>query len=224
LKGATGETIFRGSNCLFHPFPFQSSIHFDRLSIDLGADLCVIGKYMKKLLCFAVFLLSGCVGIPENISAVKDFEVSRYLGRWYEIARLDHSFERGLSHVTATYSLRDDGGLKVVNRGYDGKSDKWKQAEGKAYFVGGRDVGRLKVSFFGPFYGAYNVIALDKEEYRHSLVCGPDRSYLWILARDKVLEPEVLSRLTGLAQNLGFETEQLIFVEHGDMSDFQRPQ
>jgi apolipoprotein D and lipocalin family protein len=192
--------------------------------VDLGSNLGLMDKYMKAFLCLAIFLLSGCVGIPENISAVEDFEVKRYLGRWYEIARLDHPFERGLSHVTATYRLREDGGLNVVNRGYDGKSDKWKQAEGKAYFVGPRDVGRLKVSFFGPFFGAYNVIALDKEGYRHSLVCGPDRSYLWILARDKVLEPEILSRFTALAKDLGFETDQLIFVEHGDMSDFQQPQ
>lgn len=173
---------------------------------------------MKKM-CFLFWLaLSGCTGIPDNITPVSDFEIRRYLGTWYEIARLDHSFERGLSHVTATYRLREDGGIDVVNRGFDGESDKWKEAEGKAYFVGARDVGRLKVSFFGPFYGAYNIIALDKKEYRYSLVCGPNRSYLWILARDKALEPETLERLVGMADNLGFETHKLIIVEHGDIS------
>lgn len=177
-----------------------------------------MGKRLKIQLFLTVFLLSGCVGIPDDITAVEGFEVNRYLGKWYEIARLDHSFERGLSHVSATYRLRDDGGIDVVNRGYDAKSGKWEQAEGKAYFVGARDVGRLKVSFFGPFYGAYNVIALDKKAYRYALVCGPNRSYLWILGRDRVLTPETMERLIGFADDLGFETGKLILVDHGDMS------
>ena len=162
-------------------------------------------------------LVSGCTGIPENVTAIDGFELERYLGTWYEIARLDHSFEKGLSKVSATYTLRDDGGVNVLNKGFNRKAGKWKRAEGKAYFMAGSDVGRLKVSFFWPFYGGYNILALDKENYSYSLVCGPNRSYLWILSRDKKLEEETLSKLVVFAQNLGFETGKLIFVDHNDI-------
>lgn len=98
-------------------------------------------------------LIAGCTGVPEGIKPIEDFTLDRYRGKWYEIARLDHSFERGLSRVTAEYSLREDGGVKVVNRSFDAEHARWKQSEGKAYFVGAPNVGHLKVSFFGPFYG-----------------------------------------------------------------------
>ena len=157
---------------------------------------------------------AGCTGIPENVSPVTGFDVNRYSGTWYEIARLDHSFERGLEHVTAEYSLLDDGGLRVVNQGFDIANKRWKRAEGKAYFIGPDDVGRLKVSFFGPFYGGYNIIDLDHRDYRYSLVCGPDKSYLWILARQPVLDQPTLDRLVARAAMLGFDTGRLIFVNH----------
>ena len=127
---------------------------------------------MKKWLPLVLGLLTGCVGIPDTVTAVKGFEPDRYLGTWYEIARYDHSFERGLIRVSAQYGNRPDGGISVLNKGYDPVKKEWRQAEGKAYFVGSKDVGRLKVSFFGPFYGAYNIIDLDKENYRFALVCG----------------------------------------------------
>jgi len=171
---------------------------------------------MKIWLFFLTVLISGCVKIPDNVEAAKEFNVQKYLGTWYEIARLDHSFERGLSNVSATYTLRKDGGIKVFNKGYDKKRRKWKQAEGKAYFVAGPDVGRLKVSFLGPFYGGYNIIDLDKKDYSYSLVCGPNLSYLWILARDKKFGGEALTKLIHEAKNLGFETDKLIFVEQSD--------
>jgi apolipoprotein D and lipocalin family protein len=158
-------------------------------------------------------LLSGCTGIPDNVSPVSGFDVNRYLGTWYEIARLDHSFERGLEQVTAEYSLRDDGGIRVVNQGYDKTKQRWKRAEGKAYFIGESDVGRLKVSFFGPFYGGYNIIDLDQQSYRYALVSGPDTSYLWILARQPQLDISITERLLGKASQLGFDTSQIIFVE-----------
>lgn len=104
---------------------------------------------MRTAILVMAFWLAGCTGIPENVKPVVDFDLQRYLGKWYEIARLDHSFERGLSHVTATYTLREDGGVRVTNRGYSDKNHQWKEAEGKAYFVQGPDVGYLKVSFFG---------------------------------------------------------------------------
>lgn len=156
---------------------------------------------------------SGCTGTPDGVSVVTGFELDRYLGTWYEIARLDHRFERGLSEVTATYSLRDDGGVHVVNRGYSMESEAYEEATGKAYFVGDSDVGQLKVSFFGPFYGGYNIIELDQRAYQYSLVAGPDRSYLWILSRTPELDPEVLQTLIGKAAGLGFPTEELIFVD-----------
>lgn len=159
-------------------------------------------------------LLGGCVSIPEGVKPVEGFKVKNYLGRWYEIARLDHSFERGLTRVTADYSLRDDGGLRVVNRGYLATKNRWKEAVGKAYFIEGKDRGYLKVSFFGPFYGSYVIIDLDREGYQYSMVCGPDRSYLWILARTPTLDLNVIHRLVAEAASLGFDTSRLIYVTH----------
>jgi apolipoprotein D and lipocalin family protein len=164
------------------------------------------------------FVLTGCAGIPSGVQAVRDFDVSRYQGKWYEIARLDHSFERGLSNVSAAYTLRNDGGIDVLNRGFEKRTGRWKEAKGRAYFVKENTIGRLKVSFFWPFYGGYNVIALDHEDYSYALVCGPDRSYLWILARQKTLSRSVIDELVEAAENLGFRVEKLIFVEH-DRSD-----
>ena len=162
-----------------------------------------------------LLLLSACsTGIPAKVEVVKGFQLDRYLGTWYEIARLDHSFERGLDQVTADYSLREDGGVRVLNRGYKSEGERWSEAEGKAYFVGEPDVGSLKVSFFGPFYGGYNIIELDKTDYRYSLVAGPDRGYLWILARTPDLDPTTRDRLVSVARDLDFPVDELIFVEH----------
>ena len=161
----------------------------------------------------ALFLI-GCTGIPDQVKPVDRFNLERYLGKWYEIARLDHPFERGLTRVSAEYSLREDGGVRVLNRGFSAQENVWKQAEGKAYFVDGPDLGYLKVSFFGPFYGSYVVFELDHELYRYALVCGPDKSYLWILARSPVLAPEIRDRLIAKAAALGFDTGRLIFVSH----------
>lgn len=169
---------------------------------------------MKKVHLLFTLLLTGCVGAPDQVQPVADFELQRYLGTWYEIARLDHSFERGLEQVTANYSMRSDGGVTVINKGFNSKKDKWKEADGKAYFVGEPYIGQLKVSFFGPFYGGYNIIELDKEGYQYSLVCGPNLSYLWILARDPNLDRQTVDRLIAKARSLGFETDKLIFVKH----------
>ncbi len=171
-------------------------------------------KLKSFLRVILMLLITGCTGIPDGVQAVRNFHADRYLGVWYEIARLDHSFERGLNNVSATYTLRKDGGIDVLNRGYDVKKGKWKEARGKAYFIGSKDEGRLKVSFFGPFYGAYNIIALDQNKYRYALVCGPDRSYLWILGREKLLDKTTLDELVNLAGRLGFNTEDLIYVRH----------
>jgi apolipoprotein D and lipocalin family protein len=159
-------------------------------------------------------LLSGCVSMPENVRPVNNFKVEKYLGKWYEIARLDHSFERGLTRITADYSMRNDGGLKIINRGYSASENKWQEAEGKAYFVGDSSLAYLKVSFFGPFYGAYIVFELDHENYQYSLVSGPDKSYFWILAREPKIREDIKQVLIAKAASLGFDTKKLIFVSH----------
>jgi apolipoprotein D and lipocalin family protein len=152
--------------------------------------------------------------VPEGVTPVTGFESDRYLGTWYEIARFDHSFEEGLSRVTATYSKREDGGIRVLNKGYDAATGEWDEAEGKAYFVSDETTGHLKVSFFGPFYASYVIADLDKDNYQYSLVTGPDRSYLWILARQPTLSQDVLDELLSKAKSLGYATDEFIWVEH----------
>lgn len=168
-------------------------------------------------LVFALWLLHGCTGVPENVKVVEGFELDRYLGQWYEIARLDHSFERGLSHVTASYTKSEDGGITVINRGYDMQTGQWHEAEGKAYRLGEPGKGRLKVSFFGPFYGGYNILMLDHRDYSYAMVAGPDRDFLWLLAREPQLAESTLKRLVEEAERLGFDTEKLIYVDHSPL-------
>ncbi|TYT75490.1 lipocalin family protein [Desulfobotulus mexicanus] len=170
---------------------------------------------MKKLLLLIGFLtLSGCLGMPQSVRPVSDFELNRYLGKWYEIARLDHSFERGLSHVSAEYELRKDGGVRVLNRGFLASENRWKEAEGKAYFVGSTSEGYLKVSFFGPFYGSYVIFGLDHENYQYAFVSGPKTKYLWLLSRTPAVEPEILAKFIEISKAAGFDTDALIFVNH----------
>lgn len=157
---------------------------------------------------------AGCTGVPTGLRPVTDFESERYLGKWYEIVRLDHSFERNLSNVSAFYYRKEGHGIGVVNRGYNEKSGKWKEIQGKAAFIEDASVGSLKVSFFGPFYGGYHIIALDRQAYRYAMVAGPSRSYLWILAREKEMDQAVLADLVATAARWGFDTEELIYVKH----------
>lgn len=168
---------------------------------------------MRIISILLTLLVAGCVAVPENIRPVDNFQVKRYLGTWYEIVRLDHSFEKGLTRVTAEYSLREDGGIRVLNRGYSAKEHKWKEVEGKAYSVNHPDQGFLKVSFFGPFYGSYVVFDLDQEKYSYALICGPDKSYLWILARSPRLDEEIKKRLIAKAAASGFDKSKLIYVQ-----------
>ncbi|SEK51634.1 lipocalin family protein [Ectothiorhodospira marina] len=168
----------------------------------------------------ALFLaLAGCTGIPDGVKPVQNLEPERYLGTWYSIARLDHSFERDLTNVTAHYELRDDGSIRVINRGYHPGKEEWREARGVARFIESPNVGRLKVSFFGPFYGGYNLIALDDENYHYAMVSGPTRSYLWILARSPDLDEAVLASLVEQARELGFDVDELIYVQHDQGDD-----
>ncbi|WP_423821459.1 lipocalin family protein [Salinisphaera sp. SPP-AMP-43] len=158
--------------------------------------------------------LGGCVRLPEGTTAVQPFALDRYLGRWYEIARLDHHFESGLDCVTASYSRREDGGVRVVNRGVDLDEGETSESVGKAYFIDNANTGRFKVSFFGPFYAGYNIVALD-DGYRHALIAGPNRDYLWILSRTPDLEPQIRQALREQAAGLGFPTDELVFPDQG---------
>jgi apolipoprotein D and lipocalin family protein len=159
-------------------------------------------------------ILTSCTGLPDAVYPVNDFDINRYLGKWYEIARLDHSFERGLNKVSAEYALRDDGGVSVINRGFSNKTNDWKETEGKAYFVDDPSTGHLKVSFFGPFYGSYVVFELDEDEYQYAFVAGYNKSYLWLLSRTPDVNEDIMERFVKRSSELGFDTEALIFVEH----------
>jgi apolipoprotein D and lipocalin family protein len=183
----------------------------------MKATISALKRYWNNrrtlFLCLAFLPGSTAMAMPEGASAVEKFSLERYLGSWYEIARLDHRFERGMTQVTATYSMRDDGGVRVLNRGYKETKSKWSDAEGRAYFIGESNVGQLKVTFFWPFYGAYNIIALDQENYSYALVIGNNTKYLWILAREPSLDPQVLENLLKQAKELGFATDQLIYPQ-----------
>jgi len=170
---------------------------------------------MKSVLALitTVLLMAGCTGLPEGITPVSGFDQQRYLGTWYEIARLDHSFEEGLSQVTADYRLNDDGSIKVINRGYNAEEGEWQEAEGRAVFVEDSDVGHLKVSFFGPFYASYVVFGLD-DDYSTAYITGYNRDYLWLMSRTAEMSDGVLENFKARAKAEGFDLSELIVVEH----------
>ena len=157
--------------------------------------------------------LYSCATIPNGAVAVKPFDKERYLGKWYEIARLDFKYERDLNNTTAVYSINDNGTIKVDNQGYNTKKGEWNQAIGKAKFVGEENIAKLKVSFFGPFYSGYNVIAID-DEYRYALIAGKNLKYLWILSRETNIPVEIKDKYLNIAEEIGYNTKDLIWVQH----------
>lgn len=157
--------------------------------------------------------LNSCATMPNGAVAVKPFDKEKYLGKWYEIARKDFKYERNLSNTTAEYSLNDNGTIKVDNRGYNTKKGEWTQAIGKAKFIGEDNIAKLKVSFFGPFYSGYNVIAID-DEYRYALVAGESLKYLWILSREINIPVEIKDKYLKIAEEIGYNTADLIWVKH----------
>lgn len=163
-----------------------------------------------------LMMLTGCSGVPKGIEPVRNFDAERYTGTWYEIARLDHSFERGMTHVTATYALREDGTIEVLNRGYDAGKGRWREADAVARFRGEKDVASLSVTFLWPFSGGYHVFALDHEGYKWALVCGPTRDYFWILARKPSVPDPLLADLIEKANENGFAVKELIWVEQAN--------
>lgn len=181
---------------------------------------------MKRLILLLLLTLNACAGeMPANVKTVDGVDANQYLGTWYEIARLDHSFERDLEQVTATYSLREDGGIKVINRGFNTQKNAWSEAEGKAYFTEPIRAnltydGKLKVSFFGPFYGPYHIIALDKIHYNYAMVTS-GKEYLWILSRTPQLTYPIKQELMSQAKALGYSTENLIFVRQANQVEYE---
>uniref|UniRef100_UPI0035A24DF5 lipocalin family protein n=1 Tax=Mucilaginibacter phyllosphaerae TaxID=1812349 RepID=UPI0035A24DF5 len=158
--------------------------------------------------------LNSCVSIPKGANAVSPFDKTRYLGKWYELARFDFKFEKGLDNVTASYFAKQDGTIEVVNRGRDYKSGKWKESVGKAKFVKDDTTGRLKVSFFGPFYAGYNVVAIDRD-YQYALVAGNNLDYLWILSRTTSIPDNIKRAYLAKARSIGYNTNKLIWTKHG---------
>ncbi len=170
----------------------------------------IVGKVL--LICGFV-LLNSCSSIPEKVKPIDNFDVKRYLGTWYEIARFDFRFEKNLDNTSAQYSLDKNGNVVVLNSGYNYIKKEWKKAEGLAKFRGNKDIAALKVSFFGPFYSGYNVVALDKN-YQYALIAGKDLDYLWILSREKNLPEKVKADYLKIAKEIGYDTSKLIWVNH----------
>ena len=167
---------------------------------------------IKKLLLLSLLFLAGCMGIPRGVTVVDNFSLNRFLGTWYEVARIDNSFEKDLGQVSASYTAAGDGSVTVLNKGYDAKKRELQTIEGRGVFVGDIHKGALKVSFFGPFYASYNIIALDKTGYRWAMVCGRDKAYFWILSREPDMDPRLLKELVVHAKLLGFDTDRLHYL------------
>jgi apolipoprotein D and lipocalin family protein len=170
---------------------------------------------MRLLIPLATALLTGCAGHRAGPPTVPAVDLDRYLGRWYELVRYDHGFERGLERVAADYTRRPDGRIAVVNQGWDPRRSRWKRATGVATVdrPGGGD---LTVTFFWPFSGAYRIVTLDPD-YRWAVVTGPTDGWLWILHRDRTPPAAELEALIAHAESLGFRRERMLIVaQDGD--------
>tara|TARA_B100001094_G_C18188530_1_gene805517 strand:+ start:2032 stop:2565 length:534 start_codon:yes stop_codon:yes gene_type:complete len=169
---------------------------------------------MKNIcLVITLLLLTSCLSKPEGIEPVQKFRLNKYLGTWYEIARLDHAFERGLEQVSARYRLRSDGGIDVINRGFDKDDHAWNEAKGRAYFVDQNDVGHLRVSFFRPFYSSYIIFNLDDANYQYAFVSGYNKNYLWLLARTPQVSSALKQKFILEAKAKGYNVDELIWVQ-----------
>ena len=164
---------------------------------------------------FVLIAALGCSGGKDGtggIPAVGGFNPRRYMGVWYEIARFPHVFEKGMSHVTAEYTLNDDGTISVVNRGRR-ENGSASEVRGKAKLASSKGEGELKVSFFGPFYSPYRIIYLN-DSYTVAVVTSSTKDYLWILCREKLLLPDQKETCLKLLRDNGFDVEKLQWVEH----------
>lgn len=160
------------------------------------------------------FKLTAMAQPDQTITNTFPFELSKYLGRWYEVARFDHSFERGLEGTTATYTLLNDGTIEVVNEGYkNGVNGKKQKAVGKAKLTSAATPRNLKVSFFWIFYSPYNILELD-ENYQYALIGSSSEKYLWILSRKPNMDNETYNMLLNKAKARGYDISKLIKVAH----------
>jgi len=172
----------------------------------------------KKIVLVTLIILTIIISLNscktyKELSTVKEVDINKYLGTWYEIARLPNSFEKNMKCVTATYSLKDNGKIKVVNKGYLTTKNKYKSATGTAWVPDSKFPGQLKVSFFGPFAGNYYIVELDKD-YQYVLIGEPSRKYLWILARTPELDINIYENLINIAKNKGFAVENILKIKH----------
>lgn len=191
--------------CKYETIPSRTVFYLHNMKINIAIQLILGASMMLGLF--------ACRTIPKGVVAVHNFDQARYLGKWYEIARFDFTFERNLNNTTANYALKPNGDIEVINRGYNTKTQRWQSVEGKAKFVQDPHVAMLKVSFFGPFYGGYNVIALD-DDYQYALVAGPNLDYLWLLARATTIPADIKEKYLNIAQEYGFRTDKLLWVAH----------
>jgi apolipoprotein D and lipocalin family protein len=167
---------------------------------------------MKYLWVLSIVWLSGCATVPDGLEPVTGFEVERFMGKWYEIERLESNNELGLTNVSADYRLLSDGKIEIIHRGYKPRQKSWSMVTGLAWFAGNKDVGSLKLSFGSPFNGAYNILVLDTQ-YRYAMVADNDRDDLWILSREPQLDKAIMDSLVAKAKAWGFPTNNLVYVE-----------
>lgn len=182
-----------------------------RKKILIGAGLTIVGAA----------LLSSCSSIPRNARPVSNFDVRRYLGTWYELARFDYRFEKNLNNVAARYTLQDNGSIEVLNSGFNTKTNEWKSTTGIAKFRGDKNTAALKVSFFKPFYSGYNVVSIDPD-YQYALVAGKNLKYLWILSRKQSIPAAIKKDYLQLAKEIGYDTSKLIWVKHDKENPFAK--
>ncbi len=178
-------------------------------------------KTKNKIIGGAVLAAAGTLlyfrnrqNIPPKAITIKNFRPEKYTGKWYEIARIDFRYERNMDNTTAEYSLNKNGSITVVNSGYNYKKQKFTTARGIARFVNLPNEGMLKVSFFGPFYAGYNIIAIDRK-YRYALVAGRNLNYLWILSRETTIPEDIKESYLQQARSIGYNTDRLVWPNHG---------
>jgi len=159
----------------------------------------------------ALLAMSQRRNIPKKAVAVQPFDIEKYLGKWYEIARMDYMFEKHINYATAEYSLNEDGTVKVVNSGFNYKKQRVEESTGQAKFAGSNDEAKLLVSFFGPLYAGYNVVAIDNK-YKYALVAGRNLNYLWILSREKKIPEKIKDEFLKKAEEIGYKTSKLLWT------------
>lgn len=156
-------------------------------------------------------LAVSCSTTDFSLSTADNVDLTKYMGTWYEIARIDFTFEKNLKNTTADYRMNKDGTVMVLNTGFNEKKNRWQSSEGRARMRKDSKSSELEVSFFGPFYSDYNILEI-MGDYEYALVAGKNNDYLWILSRTKTIPDDVKSAFLEKAKKLGFDTNRLIWV------------